>query len=128
MKNLITLLIKSFGYALSGLRICILEGANFRIHIFCTVLVFIAGLYFNISYTEWLIILICTGFVLCMEMINTAIEQLCNVVHKEFHPGIKITKDIAAGAVLLSAVIAAICGAIIFIPKIFLLIKSMNPS
>ena len=112
-------LIRSFGYALSGLRISILEGANFRIHIFCSVLVFIAGLYFNISYAEWLIVLICAGFVLCMEMINTAIEHLCNVVHKEIHPGIKITKDIAAGAVLLSAVIAAICGGIIFIPKIF---------
>lgn len=116
-------LIKSFGYALSGVRKCMLEGTNFRIHIFCSVLVFIAGLYLNISRTEWLIVLICTGFVLCMEMINTAIEQLCNVVHKEIHPGIKITKDIAAGAVLLSAVIAAICAAIIFIPKIFLLIN-----
>ena len=120
-------LIKSFGYALKGLKICLLKETNFRIHIFCTVCVIIAGLYLTISPVEWILVLFCVALVLCMEMINTAIEELCNVVHKEIHPGIKITKDIAAGAVLLSAFLAFICGAIIFIPKIFLLIKSMNP-
>lgn len=63
-----------------------------------------------------------------MEMLNTAVERLCDLVQKEIHPVIKVVKDIAAGAVLLSAGIAVICGAIIFIPKILLLIKSMNPS
>ena len=121
-------LIKSFVFAWEGLKICLLKGANFRIHILCSVIVVIASLYFNISPFEWLTVLICIGFVLCMEMINTAIEELCNVVHKEIHPGIKITKDIAAGAVLLSAVVAAICAAVIFIPKVLLLIKSINPS
>ena len=120
--------IRSFGYAWNGLKICFSKETNFRIHIFCMTLVSIAGLYFNISHIEWVMIILCIAFVLCMEMINTAIEQLCNVVHKEIHPGIKITKDISAGAVLLSAAISAICGAIIFIPKVFLLIKSVYSS
>ncbi|MEP7163973.1 MAG: diacylglycerol kinase family protein [Ferruginibacter sp.] len=115
-------LVKSFGYALNGIKVCISKGANFGIHIFCCVLVISAGIYFKISPAEWGTVLLCAGFVLCMEMVNTAIEQLCDVVHKEIHPGIKVTKDIAAGAVLLSAAIAAICGAVIFIPKILLLI------
>ena len=121
-------LMRSFSFALAGLRNCFTKEANFKIHIGCTVLVIIAGIYFNINTVEWLLILLCIGSVLSMEMINTAIEKLCDVVHKENNPGIKITKDIAAGAVLLSAVIAAVCGAIIFIPKIILFIKLMNQS
>ena len=119
-------LIRSFSFALNGLRICVLKGTNFKIHIICAVLAIILRSYFHLSVNEWLIILMCIGFVLSMEMLNTAIEQLCDVVHKEQHPGIKITKDIAAGAVLLSAIVAAICGAFIFLPKIILLIQSIS--
>ena len=61
--------------------------------------------------------------VLSLEMINTAIERICNIVHKEPHPGIKIIKDLAAGAVLLAAFVAAICGTIIFLPKIIIYLK-----
>jgi diacylglycerol kinase len=117
---------RSFAFALNGLKVCISKETNFKIHIFCAAMAIISGMYFNISYAEWMFVLICTGFVLCMEMLNTAIEHLCNVVQLEFHPGIKIIKDISAGAVLLSAVIAAICGAIIFIPKILLLFNSIH--
>lgn len=117
-------LIWSFVFALNGIKKSILKEPNFRIHILCTVLVIIAGYYFNISPVEWMLVLLCTALVLSMEMLNTAVEKLCDVVHKEIHPGIKLTKDIAAGAVLVSAVIAAICGSIIFIPKIISFIKS----
>jgi len=119
-------LIWSFVFALNGIKQCVLKESNFKIHIFCTVVVIIAGYYFNISSVEWMLVLLCTALVLSMEMINTAIEKLCNVVHREIHPGIKLTKDISAGAVLVSAIAAAICGAIIFIPKIILFIKSFK--
>lgn len=59
-------------------------------------------------------------------MFNTAIEKLCDVVHKEMHPGIKKIKDIAAGAVLLSALFSLITGVSIFLPKIINLIKSIR--
>ena len=121
-------LTRSFSFALNGLQVCVLKGANFRIHLVITILTVLSGIYFHLSINEWLIILLCIGFVLCMEMLNTAIEQLCDVVHKEQHPGIKITKDIAAGAVLLSAIVAAICGAFIFLPKILLLIQTISAS
>lgn len=117
---------RSLEFALNGLRLCLLEEANFRIHIFCATAVVIAGFYFGITTVEWLWILACIGFVLCMEMINTAVENLCNLVHKEIHPVIKTIKDISAGAVLVSAIMAAVCGAVIFFPKIILLIKSIN--
>jgi diacylglycerol kinase len=60
-----------------------------------------------------------------MEMLNTAIEKLCDVVHKEIHPGIKKVKDIAAGAVLIAAFCSVITGAVIFLPKIIHFIKSI---
>ena len=116
-------LIRSFSFALNGLKICVLKGANFKIHLFCTVLAVMMGLYFHLAVNDWLILLLCIGFVLCMEMLNTAIEKLCDIVHKEYHPGIKITKDIAAAAVMVSAFVAAICGAFIFLPRIFSLVN-----
>lgn len=81
------------------------------------------GLVCNISATEWMIVIGCIALVMAMEMMNTAIEKLCNIVSKDFHPTIKIIKDVTAGAVLLGAIGSLIIGAIIFIPKIFVLIK-----
>ncbi len=118
-------LIKSFSFALNGLKICAFRGANFKIHLFFTMMAILLGFFLNISNTEWIIILLCIAFVLCMEMMNTAVEQLCDVIHREYHHGIKIVKDVAAGAVLLSAIVAAICGAFIFFPKILSFIQSM---
>ena len=116
-------LIKSFAFALNGIKACFSKEPNFKIHTGIAIGVVASGIFFQISLTEWVLMLICMGFVLCMEMINTAIEQLCNIVYNQPHPGIKIIKDISAGAVLVSAIVAAICGVIVFIPKIFLLFK-----
>jgi len=92
------------------------------------VLAVIAGIFavvFNISVYEWLAAVFCIAFVITMEMLNTAIEKLCDVVQKEFHPGIKKVKDIAAGAVLVSAAFSIITGCIIFLPKIIALLKTV---
>jgi diacylglycerol kinase len=78
----------------------------------------LAGFYVKLSSFEWIIILLCIGAVLALEMINSALEQLCNLVHSEYHPVIKIIKDVAAGAVLSVSIISAVIGLIIFIPKI----------
>lgn len=114
-------LLRSFSFAFNGLKLCISKEANFKIHTVCTFVVIALGVYFKITVPEWMILLLCIGFVLCMEMINTAIEQLSNVVQKDIHAGIKATKDISAAAVLMSAIVAAVTGAIIFIPKFILL-------
>ena len=68
--------------------------------------------------------LLCIGSVLVVELLNTAIEKLCDVLQKNFHPGIKIVKDVVAGAVLVSALGSVCIGAMIFLPKIIHLIKS----
>jgi len=118
-------LIKSFAFAITGIKTCFAIEINFKIHLCCAMIVTTIGLVCNISATEWMIVISCIAFVTAMEMMNTAIEKLCDMVSKDFHPTIKIIKDVASGAVLLAAIGSLIIGAIIFIPKVFVLIKSL---
>jgi diacylglycerol kinase len=113
--------IKSFGWAFNGLKDCILHEKNFRIQYVIALLVVIAGIFFSISTVEWMIILICFAMVLSFEIINSAIEKLCDLVSPEFNLTIKKVKDMSASAVLLAAIISFIVGCIIFLPRIFLL-------
>ena len=113
------LFLKSFVYAAEGIKHCILKERNFMVHCCLAVVVIIAGFAFKIHATEWMIVCINIGIVLGFEMLNTALERLCNLLHPQHHPFVKIIKDVAAGAVLIVAIIALICGCIIFLPKIF---------
>lgn len=110
--------IKSFGWALNGLKDCILHEKNFRIQYTIALLMVIAGIFFSISATEWVIILLCFAVVLGFEIINSAIEKLCDLVQPDFNLVIKKVKDMSASAVLLSAIISFIIGCIIFLPKV----------
>jgi diacylglycerol kinase len=114
-------LAKSFRYAALGLKYCIQKEKNFQLHCIAAGIAIILGIAFNLSGMEWIIIIICIALVLALEMFNTAIEHLCNVVQPDVHPLVKVIKDVSAGAVLLMAIMAAICGAIIFLPKLFLI-------
>ena len=116
-------LYRSIWYALHGIKQCFTRERHFKIHTASGIVVITAGLFFKVSSMEWLVILVCIASVFTAELINTSIEELCNIVHKENHPGIKLVKDIAAGAVLIMAIAAAISGAVIFIPKIILFIN-----
>lgn len=89
-----------------------------RIHVVAAVLAIIAGFYFKIAAGEWGIIVLSICSVIAMELINTAIEQLCNHVTAEQHPVIKKVKDIAAAAVLITAVGSFMVALIIFLPKL----------
>jgi diacylglycerol kinase len=107
---------KAFGYAFQGLVHFMRTDANGRIHFVIAVLVIAAGFLFHISSTEWILILLCTALVLSLEMMNHALEALCNRVEPDHDPLIKTAKDVAAAAVLWSAIISVVIGLIIFIP------------
>ena len=92
-----------------------------RMHIIVSVLVCIAGFYFSLSSAEWIVIILCIVLVISFELINTAIEELCNLVHPKQHPIIKKVKDIAAAAVLVAATGSVVAALIIFLPKLILL-------
>ena len=110
-------LYKSVGYAFQGIFTCIRKERNMKIHCTVAVLVVIAGMILGISVTEWCICLGLFGMVMALELVNTAVEAVVDLVTEERHPLAKIAKDTAAGAVLIAAIMAAITGLIIFVPK-----------
>lgn len=110
--------IKSFQYAIEGIIVAIKKERNLKIHICIMVSVIICGFIFKISTTEWIICIILFGLVISLELVNTAIENVVDLVTLEKNPKAKIAKDVAAGAVLISAIASAIIGLIIFIPKL----------
>ena len=110
--------LKSFRYAFSGLRVLVREEHNARIHLFATVCVIVMGVLFRISCTEWVAVALAIGLVFGMEAINSAVENICDFVCPERDARIKKIKDLAAAAVLLSAIAALAVGLFIFIPKI----------
>ncbi|MEG2513860.1 MAG: diacylglycerol kinase family protein [Bacteroidaceae bacterium] len=110
--------IESFGYAGKGIKSFLFREHNAWIHSVVTVLVVIAGCLFHITRNEWIAILLCVALVFAAEAFNTAIERLVNIVSPERNVQAGDVKDIAAGAVLICAIIAAIVGLIIFTPYI----------
>ena len=116
--------LRSLSFAWNGLRHSFKTQANFRMQLLAALATVGLAFALRISNTEWLAVLICITIVLFAELANTAIEKLCDVVKPEIHPGIKLVKDISAGAVLLTAIICFIAGLLIFLPKIIVVIKS----
>lgn len=118
--------IQSFVYAGRGIWSVFSSEPNMQIHIFISILVLIFGFVFQISATEWMLCLLCMGLVVGMEMINTAIENVVNLVSPDFHPLAGKAKDIAAGAVLICAIISVIVGLIIFLPKVWVFVQTLS--
>ena len=107
----------SFKYAFSGLKYGLINTKNLHVDFVVALLVIVCGFIFQISITEWLIILLCFALVMSLELMNTALEEVVNLASPEIHPLAKISKDVAAGSVLMSAIISAVIGLIIFIPR-----------
>lgn len=114
--------IKSFEYSFTGLVHLFRLEHNARIHAIAAILVVIAGCILEISSMEWVAIVICIGLVLVTETLNTSIENICDHLTTDIHPHIKIIKDLASGAVLISAITAVVVALIIFLPKVLSLI------
>ena len=112
-------LIKSFQHAFCGILTSFVIGRNIKVHYIAALAAILGGLYFGISKVEFLIILLVSTQVICLEMVNTAIERTVDLVTVEYHLYAKIAKDIAAGAVLVAAIFATIIGGIMFLPYIF---------
>lgn len=110
--------IKSFSYAFRGLVLLLKEQHNARIHLLAAIMVIALGFFFSITAMEWIAIVIVIVLVIGAELINSAVEYLCDVVTKDHHSGIQNAKDMAAAAVLIFSIGAAITGGIIFIPYI----------
>lgn len=107
-------LIESFNYAIDGIIYSIKTQRNIRIHLLAAFLVMVACLFFNFSTIEFLLIFFTIALVIMAEMINTAIEATVDLVTEKYHPLAKVAKNVAAGAVLVSALNALVVGYLLF--------------
>lgn len=111
-------LTNSFKYAFQGIVQAYIGEQNLKIHTIIACLVIIFGFILKISYMEWLVCLILIGLVIMAEFFNTSIEYLVDLASPEVHPLAKATKDTASAGVLMVAIISAVIGLIIFVPKL----------
>ncbi len=111
--------LRSFGFALEGLSFAVKSEGNVRVHLAATLLVVALGYGFGVSRGEWMALIGAMGLVWLAEMLNTALEILCDSVAPERSDGIKHVKDVAAGGVLAAALAAAGIGALVFWPYVF---------
>ncbi len=108
--------LRSGVHAMEGILEMLKSQHNAWVHLVATLGVLTAGYVFGVDTTQWCFLILVIMAVWVAEALNTAFELLCDVASPEFHPLVKKSKDVAAGAVLLSAVGAAAVGAIIFLP------------
>ncbi len=110
--------ILSFKHAFEGIAAAFREEPNLKIHFIFGILVVAASFFLKISRGDFLIIIFLIGFVISLELTNTAIEAMVDAFTDKEHPRAKFAKDISAGAVLIASIIAAILGILIFLPYI----------
>ena len=111
---------ESLKYALTGIKTVMEEERNMKYHVSFGVLVIIMSFLFKLTIVEWFFILLAIFFVIVTEIINTSFENLVDLVtNHAYHELAKKVKDMAAGAVLVSAIFALITGCLIFLPKIW---------
>jgi len=111
----------AFRHAFNGLWYFFLHERNGKVQCVAAAMAIGCGWLLTISPAQWICILLCIGAVLSLEMMNSALEKLCDVVQEDYHPAIKIVKDVAAGAVLWASVMSIAIGCFIYIPKIIVL-------
>lgn len=118
-------LVNSFGYAFQGIKQAYKGEQNLKIHTFMAILVIVFGFFLKISYLEWITCLLLIAIVIMAELFNTALEYVVDLASPHIHPLAKAAKDTASAAVLFSAIIAAIIGLVIFLPKIVVYIGEL---
>lgn len=111
-------LIKSFGYAFEGILHALSDNRNLRIHFLAALVVILASIFFHVAVLEMVILGVMILLVILSEMINTAIEEMVNLITSEHRKEAKIAKDVAAGMVLIAAIGSVIIGTLIFMPYI----------
>jgi len=111
-------MIDSFRNAFRGILLLLKTERNFQIHTVAFVVVIITGISFDISSGEWAIVLIMSALVLGLEGMNSALEKLCDEVTMERKESIRNIKDIAAGAVLIAAILAVVVAGVVFYPHV----------
>jgi diacylglycerol kinase len=109
---------RSFAYAFAGIGYCLRTQRNFRIHLLAAGAVVVVGALLGLAAVEWAILALTVTMVLAAEMVNTVIEATVDLASPGYHPLAKVAKDVAAGAVLVTALGAVVIGVCIFAPHL----------
>jgi len=112
-------ILESFRFAFSGLWYALRTQRNTRIHLTIAAVVIVLGLWLGLSLTQWAVLTLTIGFVLVSEMLNTVAETLVDLISPGYHPLAKVIKDVTAGAVLLTAIIAVVVGLLLLGPLLW---------
>ena len=112
-------LLQSFRHAFEGLWYALRTQRNARVHVLAGVVVATLGSWLRISPGEWAMLVLTIGFVFAFELLNTMVETLVDLVSPEHHPLARTAKDVAAAAVLVSALLATVVGLIILGPPLW---------
>jgi diacylglycerol kinase len=113
---------RSFYYAFQGLKTAFRGEPNLRIHITIGSIALVAAILLHIETWEWLLLMFTIFYVITLELLNTVLESVVNLVSPEIREDAKIAKDVSAGCVLIGAIMAVVEGLIIFVPKIISLL------
>ncbi len=116
----------SFAFAIEGIVQAFKSEPNFRIHIFFSILVIGGAFYFQFSQFEWLIVFFTIAWVLVLELVNTSFEKVVDIASPRYSLKAKFAKDVSAAAVLLSAILALVVAALLFIPKVLEFVQSQG--
>ena len=108
----------SFTYPIKGLKYAYRNEQNLAFDVGIALIVVIAGFLFKVSINEWAMLALTIGMVISLELVNTAIEAVVDLVTEEYHPLAKVAKDTSAAAVFICAIASVIVGLIIFLPKV----------
>ncbi|MFN7251261.1 MAG: diacylglycerol kinase family protein [Anaerobacillus sp.] len=115
----------SFIYAWSGLKHAIRNEQNMKIHLFIAIMMISLAYVLEIHRVEKIILLLVIGIVISLEVLNTAIERVVDLVTKEYHPMAKVAKDVSAGAVFIFSIFAVLIGILIFYQPILEIVKTI---
>jgi len=113
--------LKSVKYSFIGAYKLLTTEHSIMVQFFIGLVVTVAGFYFNISATEWMLQIMAIGMVVAVEGMNTVAEKIADFIHPDFHKKIGFIKDIASGAVFFAALAAVAVGIIIYYPKVAVL-------
>ncbi|OGM14102.1 hypothetical protein A3D84_03275 [Candidatus Woesebacteria bacterium RIFCSPHIGHO2_02_FULL_42_20] len=112
----------SFEFAMNGIRDAFANEPNFRFHTVAAFMALVVAILLAFTPLEFVILLLTIIFVLILELFNTSMEKITDLVSPEIHPKAKVAKDVSAAAVFLGSVGAVLIGLVLYLPKILLLI------
>lgn len=108
----------SFKYAFEGMRTALKNESHMRVHFTFATITIITGAFLGLTSVEWVILFSAIFYVISLELINTAVEALVDLVSPQIKPKAKIAKDVSAAVVLCAAIYSIVVGIYLFLPKI----------